>query len=154
MPPPLSDRPWPHSGGAAKEGGEWRQGVLVFCPQRSQKIGESGSQREAEVRRDSPGGPGTPGEVRVEPERAPSGALLSQSRLKSHKPYPASSLEVEPFVVEVEAGLVLPGRLGTEITPCPSPPAALTPTWRRSAERLIVILLKWLMGAIVLVIAA
>lgn len=64
--PLLSCRPWAHSGGAAEEGGERRQRVLVFCPQRGQEIGESGSQREAEVRRDSPGGPGTPGEVSVQ----------------------------------------------------------------------------------------
>lgn len=62
----LTCRPRAHSGGAAEEGGKRRQRVLVFRPQRGQEIGESGSQREAEVCRDSPGGPGTPGEVSVQ----------------------------------------------------------------------------------------
>ena len=59
----LRLRPRPHSGGAAEEGGERREGVLVLRPQRGEEIGHSRARREAEVRRHTPAGHGTPGEV-------------------------------------------------------------------------------------------
>lgn len=62
--PLLPSRPRSYSGGAAKEGGEWRQGVLVFCSQWGEKAGYRWARREAEVRRRPPAGPWTSGEVR------------------------------------------------------------------------------------------
>lgn len=74
-----------------------------------------------------------------------------------YKPYQALSLGVEPFVAELKPSWCYRGdreQRSHLLRHLQHLSRSSRKTWRRSAKRLIVIQLKWLMGAIVLVNAA